>query len=112
MTKKRLNIEFRRGRVRSTILVGGKITFDQIVSDTGYSRNEVAQHLSLLMKRNGICKTDSENGNMYSVRESFDSPRIMESLNQFMYGCERPMHAFGIGYFDPTSRYGKSLLDP
>jgi DNA-binding transcriptional ArsR family regulator len=111
MTKKRLNIEFRRGCVRSTILVGGKITFDQIVSDTGYSRNEVAHHLALLMKRNGICKTDSEDGNMYSVRESFDSPRIMRSLNEFMHGCENPIHIFGIGYVDPASFYGKSL-DP
>ena len=81
-------------------------TFNEIVSKTGFSRGETAYHLALLKKRGKI--TGGEKG---YVREQTAEERE-HSLNEFMFGYSNPVHVFGVGYVDPSSRCGKRFLDP
>ncbi len=108
MSKKQ-NIQERRRRVLTHIRRGNEPNFGSLVESTDISRNEMAGHLAILMRKGRISR--NERGG-YFIRESFNSPRIMRSLNLFLHGCESPVHIFGIGYVDPNSRRGRNLLDP
>jgi hypothetical protein len=108
MSKKQ-NIQERRQRVLTHIRFGNEPDFVSLVESTDLSRNEIAGHLAILIRKGRIFR--NEQGG-YFIKENFNSPRIMRSLNLFLHGCESPTHIFGIGYVDPHSRRGRSLLDP
>ncbi len=109
ITTKAERIQQRLEQVRWAIpswSMKSSVRFDDIVSETGFSRNEVAYHLSILKKARRITG-NAENG----YRLEATSGERTRSYNRFVHGCESPVHVFGVGYFDPSTREGKRRLD-
>ncbi len=110
---KRERVSRRRRDVKNAISFSseGK-KFEHIVFITDFSRNEVAQHLAILVRRGGV--TQRKDGVYCCDPEDNFSDRIKSLIppisNSFLGAGY--VHVYGVGFIDPHSRYGKRFLDP
>ncbi len=103
MKTKNSNIHNRIQVVFYTIKLSflGEMTFDEVVKQTKFSRNEVASHISILTKQGKVGSVDGK-GQVFFQPPTLNKKRKSSDL----------VHAFDVGCIDEYSRSAYQYLNP